>query len=197
MIATRPTPPADRAGRALDLLRILLGLIWAVNLVFIFLPAADYWGSFSVVARSYGPTSLGGEGLANFVAGHPTFFASLIAAVSVYLALALLLGFTTRLACVVGFMASTAFLVTQWNATFFFPGGTDVGAHPLYLIIYLALFLGGAGRYGSVDAWIWSTGRARWRRISHWIATPSVVGVEPAPFGSDPPEGPAQLTGPV
>jgi len=162
----------DRAGRALDLLRILLGVIWTANLLFIFLPAADFWGGFAATAASYGPTSLGGPGFAEYVAANPTFFAWLIVVASVYLAIALLLGVTTRLACMVGFVASGAFFATQWNATFLFPGGTDVGAHPLYLAIYVALFFGGAGRFWSLDAWIWRTGRARLASLSNWIATP-------------------------
>jgi uncharacterized membrane protein YphA (DoxX/SURF4 family) len=150
-----------------------MGVIWAFNLLFIVLPAADYWGSFSDVAASFGPTSLGGPGLANYVAANPAVFAVLIAVATAYLAVAFLFGVTTRLACAVGFVASLVFLTTQWTTTFAFPGGTDVGAHPLYLAIYVALFVGGAGRFWSLDAWIWRTGRARFARLSEWIATPS------------------------
>lgn len=32
----------DRAWRGLDVLRILIGVVWAANLLFILLPAADY-----------------------------------------------------------------------------------------------------------------------------------------------------------
>jgi uncharacterized membrane protein YphA (DoxX/SURF4 family) len=162
----------DRAWKGLDVLRVLIGVIWAANLLFIVLPAADYWGSFASVAASYGSSSLGGPGFANFVAANPAFFAWLIAIATGYLAFAFLFGFTTRLACAVGFIASVAFFVTQWNTTFAFPGGTDVGAHPLYLAIYVALFVGGAGRFWSLDSWIWRTGRARFARFSKWIATP-------------------------
>ncbi len=163
----------ERAWRGLDVLRILMGVIWAANLLFILLPAADYWATFSDVASSYGDTSLGGPGLANYVAANPVFFSWLIAIATAYLAVAFLFGITTRLACVVGFVASVVFLLTQWTATFTFPGGTDVGAHPLYLAIYVSLFVGGAGRFWSLDAWIWKTGRARLARAAEWIATPS------------------------
>lgn len=163
----------DRAWRGLDVLRILLGVIWAANLLFILLPAADYWSTFSDVASSYGSTSLGGPGFAEYVAANPTVFAWLIAVATGYLAFAFLFGFTTRLACVVGFLASVVFLLTQWEATFSFPGGTDVGAHPLYLTIYVALFVGGAGRFWSLDAWIWKSGRARLAWLARWIATPA------------------------
>ncbi len=162
----------ERAWRGLDVLRILLGVIWAANLLFIIVPSADYWSTFADVASSYGPTTLGGPGLANYVAANPVFFAWLITSATAYLAVAFLLGFTTRLACVVGFVASVVFFLTQWDTTFAFPGGTDVGAHPLYMACYVALFVGGAGRFWAVDAWIWKTGRARAARIARWIATP-------------------------
>lgn len=149
-----------------------MGAIWAANLLFILLPSADYWGSFSDVAASFGSTTLGGPGFANYVAANPTFFAWFIAIATAYLAFAFLFGFTTRLACVVGFVASVAFLLTQWTATFAFPGGTDVGAHPLYLAIYVALYVGGAGRFWSLDSWIWRTGRSRADWLARWIATP-------------------------
>jgi len=166
-----PTPE-DRAGRGLDVLRLLMGVIWTANLLFIILPMADYWGSFADMAGGFGQTSLGGPGFANYVAANPTFFAWLIAIATGYLAVAFLFGLTTRLACAVGFVASVAFLVTQWTTTFAFPGGTDVGPHPLYLAVYVALFVGGAGRYWSLDSWIWRTGRAKFARLSTWIATP-------------------------
>ena len=150
-----------------------MGVVWAANLLFILLPAAEYWQTFVAVASSYGPTSLGGPGLADYVAANSVFFSWLIAIATAYLAVAFRLGITTRLACVVGFAASVVFLLTQRTATFTFPGGTDVGAHPLYLVIYVALFVGGAGRYWSLDTWIWRTGRMDLSGLAEWIATPS------------------------
>ncbi|HZY91221.1 MAG TPA: hypothetical protein VFG07_00385 [Thermoplasmata archaeon] len=163
----------DRAWRGLDVLRILMGIIWAANLLFILLPAAGYWGTFADVAAGYGPSSLIGPGFPDYVAANPVVFSWLIAVATGYLAFAFLVGCTTRLACVVGFVASVAFLVTQWNTTFAFPGGTDVGAHPLYLAVYVALFVGGAGRFWSLDSWIWRSGKARLTWLSKWIATPA------------------------
>ena len=173
------TTSEERAWRGLDVLRILIGAIWAANLLFIALPAAQYWSTFSDVAAGYGPTSLGGPGFANYVSAHPLFFSWFIAIATAYLAIAFLVGFTTRLACAVGFVASLAFFLTQWNTTFAFPGGTDVGAHPLYLAIYVALFVGGAGRFWSVDAWIWRSGHARLAGPARWIATPAPLAPPP------------------
>lgn len=164
--------PASTGERALEILRIGLGFIWALNLLFIVLPSAGYWGSFSSVAASFGSSTPGGPGLANFVAAHSLFFAWLIAVATAYLAVAFLLGFTTRLACVVGVVSSAFFLWTQYTTTFAFPGGTDVGPHPLYLAMYIILFAGGAGRYWSVDRRLWSSGKTVLRKLGRWVAGP-------------------------
>ncbi len=167
----------DRGGRALDLLRILLGVVWSVNLLFIFLPqsATNYWNPtfFSSEAYSFAFSSVIGTGLPNFVAAYPMFFASLIAIGSVYLAVAFLFGITTRLASFVGLVASVLFLLTQWNGIFVWGYGTDVGPQPLYIAIYLALLVGGAGRYWALDAHLWKAGDARLAQLARWVSVPS------------------------
>ncbi len=174
------TAVPDRSGRALDVLRILLGVIWGANLLFIFLPqsAANYWNPtfFSSTAYSYAFSSVIGPGLPNFVAAYPMFFASLIAIGSTYLAVAFLLGITTRLASLLGLIASVLLLLTQWNGIFVWGWGTDVGAQPLYIAICLALLVGGAGRYWALDAWIWKSVGARLSSLARWIAVPSGSG---------------------
>lgn len=169
---SKSSASAERAGRAIELLRITLGMIWAVNLVFIFAPAADYWDQFPAVASSFGPTTPGGGGLSDFVASQPLLFAWLVTAVSVYLAVAFIAGLTTRLACVIGSLGSLVLLWTQYGSTFSLPGGTDVGAHPLYLAIYAALYVGGAGRLWSLDGRLWNSTRHRLLGFGRWIATP-------------------------
>ena len=163
--------PPGNPMRGIELLRIGLGVVWAVNLLFIVLPAAGYWSTFQGAAQSYGASTLGGPGLAGLVAAHATLFAWLIALTTAYLAAAFLLGVTTRLACGVGAVMSIAFFVTQFGATFVFPGGTDVGPHPLYLAIYAALWVGGAGRVWAIDGMLWT--REWTRRVPHarWFAS--------------------------
>jgi uncharacterized membrane protein YphA (DoxX/SURF4 family) len=163
---------SDPGGMAIDLLRVGVGLVWVVNMLFILDPGNQFFATFQDVAVSYAGTTVGGPGIADFVAGHAAVFAWLTAVLSAYLAVAFVLGFTTRLACLLGALASVAFFVTQFLTTFQIPGGTDVGAHPLYLLIYLVLFAGGAGRYLAVDNRVWATGRARFPRLARWIATP-------------------------
>ncbi len=176
---------SDPKGVTIDLLRMGMGILWGFNLLFILLPANQYFPNFASTARSYASQSLGGPGVADFVALHPVFFGWLIAFVTVYLTVALLFGITTRLACYVGIMVSVFFLWTQFLMTFMFPGGTDVGAHPLYILIYLMLIIGGAGKYLSADCLIW-VGGTRHPRMTHWLFTPRPVS-SPIPSSGDSP----------
>lgn len=176
----RPTRVDPRASRrAIELLRIGVGLVWVVNLLFIVNPRNQYWSTFSQTALAYAPTTLGGPGLAEFVAAHPLVFAWAIALLTAYLAVALLLGVTTRVACFVGSFFSALLLATQFGSTFLFPGGTDVGAHPLYILAYAVLVVGGAGTSLSVDHLLaeWRAERSRLRP-----PVPSPVGT---PWGAE------------
>jgi hypothetical protein len=140
-----------------------MGVVWLLNLTFILDPQNQFWATFSTTARSFAPTTIGGPGLAEYVAAHPLFFAWGIAIVTGYLAVAFLFGLTTRLACFVGSSFSAVLLATQFGTTFLFPGGTDVGAHPLYILVYAVLVVGGAGHWLSMDTWIrdWFAERRR------------------------------------
>lgn len=162
MATSVPTTPEDRRrALAIELLRIGLGIIWALNFVFIVAPANHFFGNFGTVALSFGPTTLGGPALAQYVAGHATVFAWLVAVVTGYLAVAFLVGFTTRWACLVGGVFSAVLLGVQVGSTFVFPGGTDVGEHPIYLVAYAGLVVGGAGSAYSFDHWF----PLAWRRF--------------------------------
>ncbi len=162
----------DPKGMAIDLLRVGVGFVWALNLLFVVNPTNQFFLTFQNVALSFAPTSLGGPGVADFVAAHSVAFAWITAALTAYLTVAFVFGITTRLACLVGGAASIVFLLTQFLSTFEMPGGTDVGPHPLYLLVYLVLYTGAAGRYFAVDHWVWVSGRARFPRLSRWVAAP-------------------------
>ena len=178
-------------GVAIDLLRLGMGIVWALDLIFILDPANQYFSSFSSVAQGYSSQSLGGAALPNYVAAHSLVFAWLIALVTAYLAVAFLFGLTTRLACIVGAASSVFFLWTQFLMTFMIPGGTDVGAHPLYLLIYLVLFVGGAGRYLAVDAFLWEGEGPRLKALVRWLFTPAPVPSHEA-AGTSPEASPAR-----
>jgi uncharacterized membrane protein YphA (DoxX/SURF4 family) len=158
-------PPNARRNRmAITALRIGIGIVWAVNSLFILLPSNQFFATFSSTAASFAGSTLGGPGIANFVASNAGAFSILLAGITLYLAIALILGLTTRIACVVGAVFSLFLFLTQFGVTFFFPGGTDVGPHPIYILVYVALLIGQAGRTLSLDNWL----SARWvtRRLS-------------------------------
>jgi hypothetical protein len=153
---------ASSAGpaRGLAVMRIGLGVVWTLNLLFILDPANQFFPGFSATARSFGETSIGGPGLATFVADHSGVFSLLIAATTAYLAVALLLGVTTRIACLVGGVFNGFLLLTQFGTIVVIPGGTDVGPMPVYLVIYIALLASGGPTLVSFDRW-WAARRNR------------------------------------
>jgi uncharacterized membrane protein YphA (DoxX/SURF4 family) len=134
-------------------IRIGLGIVWALNLVFVLDPANQFFPGFAATAQGFSGTSLGGPALAEFVASNGGVFSVVIAAVTGYLAVALLLGATTRWACAIGFLFNTVLLITQVGSVAVLPGGTDVGPMPLYLVAYLGLLASGGPTIWSVDRW--------------------------------------------
>ena len=183
--ADAAAPPASTNFFGLppiEVLRIGTGFVWLVNLLFIIDPANNYWGSFSQVAASFAPSTVGGPGLAQYVSAHPLLFSWAVALLTGYLSIALLLGLTTRAACLAGSFFSAVLLATQFGSTFLFPGGTDVGAHPLYILIYAVLILGGAGRAFSVDHALrtaWTKRRAAPRPLGAPVPHPWATAVAP------------------
>ncbi|HZY69650.1 MAG TPA: hypothetical protein VFF67_01560 [Thermoplasmata archaeon] len=148
--------------------------MWALNLLFVVLPANDYFGSFAATARSFSAYAVGGPTLPDFVASGAELFAAIIATVTAYLAAAFLLGATTRPACLIGAVFNGLLLITQVGQVWTFPGGTDVGPQPLYLIAYAALLLGPPVGPPSVDHYL----RSRSVRSAH--GEPHPIGRTPA-----------------
>jgi uncharacterized membrane protein YphA (DoxX/SURF4 family) len=152
-----PEPPgADStpAVRALMVLRIGLGIVWTLNLLFILDPSNAFFPTFASTASSFESTTLGGSAIPTFVSAHANVFAALTAGVTVYLAIAFLLGLTTRAACWVGLVFNGLLLLTQYGQIVIIPGGTDVGPHPLYLLTYSTLLVAGTAGPWSLDAWL-------------------------------------------
>jgi hypothetical protein len=147
MDATGNAPHSDaatvaRSRRAIALLRLGLGSVWAANSLFVLDPANQFFSSFSGVAASFGASSVGGPGFAQFVSQQPLLFSGLIAAVTFSLAVAFLSDAGVRAACVVGAAFNVALLVTQWGQIATIPGGTDIGPQPLYLLAYAVVWVG-------------------------------------------------------
>jgi uncharacterized membrane protein YphA (DoxX/SURF4 family) len=135
-------------------LRVGLGIVWLANLSYVVDPANDFFPTFAATASSFGPTTPTGPALAEFVAANAALFALAVALVTAYLALAFLLGFSVRIACLVGTVFNLALLLTQFTTVSTMPGGTDVGPHPVYLVAYVALFVANGARLWSLDGWL-------------------------------------------
>ena len=165
-----PATNAHSPSRMIEVLRIGLGLVWVANFFFIVYLPNDYWGQFPGIARSFAPVSFGGPGFPDYVASHPLVFSWLVAGITGYLAVAFTLGLTTRIACFVGSFFSAVLFAIQVGTIFVFPGGTDVGEHPLFILITAILLVGGAGQSLSLDAWT----RSAWARYR--AARPAVAG---------------------
>ena len=157
--------------RAIELLRIALGGIWAVNLLFIVYPAADYWATFSTLVQSSVGGSSGAGTISGLVLDDPLLFAWAVAGVTVYLAVAFLLGIGTKIACVIGAVFSAALFGLGLGSTFAFPGGTDVGPHPVYLAAYAALYLGDAGTSFAVNRHSVTDFSTKWLRRALRLAS--------------------------
>jgi hypothetical protein len=153
----------------IEVLRIGLGIVWFANFFFIVYPPNNYFGDFSSIARSFAPVSFGGPGFPDYVAAHPLFFSWLIALITGYLAVAFTFGLTTRIACFIASFFSAVLFAIQIGSIFIFPGGTDVGEHPLFILISGVLLVGGAGTSLSLDEW----SRLAWARYR--AAHPVVV----------------------
>lgn len=170
---TAPGPEGSRHGRMIEVLRIGLGIVWLANFFFIVYPPNNFFGEFSSIARTFAPVSFGGPGFPDYVAAHPLFFSWVVALTTGYLAIAFTFGLTTRLACFVASFFSAVLFAIQIGSIFVVPGGTDVGEHPLFILISAVLLVGGAGASLSLDEWI-RTAWARYRAARPTVAVPSV-----------------------
>ena len=143
--------PSDRSAAAIIAVRWGLGGIWGFNLLYVVLPANQFFPTFSATVSSFDSESLGGAALPSLANAYPSFAAVGVAVLTGYLAIAFLLGVTTRAACIVGAAFSGLLLALQFGLVWNLPGPTDVGPHPLYLLAYLALLIGYGEAPGTVD----------------------------------------------
>ncbi|MHB1931840.1 MAG: DoxX family protein [Thermoplasmata archaeon] len=181
-----PVGRGSESSRGLLALRLAIGIVWSLNLIFIVDPANGFFSGFASTADSFASQSIGGAMLPELVAAHPQVFAALIAAVTASLAVAFLLGVAVRWACGLGILFASVLLITQFNGTFVIPGGTDVGPMPLYIGIYLALLWGRADRLGP----LWTLVAPRHRaHPSGRVPRPQGLSIRPQglPVPRDPP----------
>lgn len=153
-------PPLHTPWRreGFGLLRILFGVVWAIDAYFKWQPA------FHTSLDTY--LAEGAEGQpaivqgwvrfwVNIVGVNPHLFATFIALAETALAVALLFGVLTNLAYLGGILLS----VGIWSTAEGFggpygPGTVDIGAAIIYVLVFVALFLASAGFYFGVDRYL-------------------------------------------
>jgi thiosulfate dehydrogenase (quinone) large subunit len=156
---TAVTPVSPWRAQGIALLRIIFGLVWAVDAWYKWQPG--FINSFTTqitrAQRSQPP------GVQSWIAfyGHiassnPHFFAYLTAVIETVLAIFLLFGLLTNLTCVIGFVWSLAiWSIPEGFGGIFRPGQhTDLGTSLLYALMFALLFVIAAGHYYGVDRWL-------------------------------------------
>ena len=146
-------------ARAITLLRLAFGLIWAIDAWFKWQPG--FISSFTdqmTKAKQDQPPGVQSwlSFWAHLVGSNPPFFAYVTAAVETALAVFLILGLLTQLTCLVGMVWSLAiWAIPEGFGGPYKPGeSTDVGTALLYALMFAVLFAIAAGRYYSLDRWL-------------------------------------------
>lgn len=165
LIQARPTWPTA-------VLRVGLGLIWAIDASFKWTPTfrASYISILTDAAKDQ-PSWLHWwfNFWINLQSPHPAFFTYLVAAVETLLALALIFGLGRKIAYIGG--AVFSFLIWATPEGFGGPystSSTDVGTGIVYMMVFLALIamsFGQSAERWSLDAFI--ERRLHWW---HWVA---------------------------
>lgn len=182
---TNPTtfPPfAAWRLKGIGILRIVFGVVWAIDAWFKWQP--DFIHNFS----TYLSGSLDNQPPAvqswinfwiNVVNVNPDFFAYLVAVGETAVAIGLIFGLLSNLTNVVGILLS----VVIWSSAEGFggpyqAGSTDIGAAIIYVLVFAGLLLSQAGLYYGLDRYLdpllgrWSflgSGSATSRRV---VSTP-------------------------
>lgn len=159
--STPSTPPVAFAAwrlRGIGLLRIVFGLVWAIDAWFKWQPGFIH--NFETYLRA------GGEGQSAAVQGwigfwvrtvnvNPHAFAYVVASAETALALGLILGVFSNLVNLGGLLLS----VVIWSTAEGFggpykPGSADIGAAVIYALVFLGLFLSRSGLFLGLDGWL-------------------------------------------
>ena len=140
------------------ILRILFGVVWGIDASFKWQPA--FVNGFT----SYLAGALKGQPPAvrawialwlDAAKADPLLFARLVAVGETLLAIALILGVFTNLACVGG--AAMSFMIWSTAEGFGGPyaaGSTDIGTSIIYIFVFAALLMASAGRCVSFDRYL-------------------------------------------
>ena len=142
----------------MGILRIVFGLVWAVDAWFKWQP--DFINNFS----SYLTGTLDGQpgwvqGWINFwinvVKVDPHVFAHLVAIGETAVAIGLIFGLFSNLTNIAGILLSVVIWTTaEGFGGPYVAGSTDIGAAIIYVLVFAGLFLANAGLYYGVDRYV-------------------------------------------
>ncbi len=144
--------------KGMGILRIVFGLVWAIDAWFKWQP--DFINNFS----SYLTGTLDGQPTwvqawinfwINIVKVDPHVFAHLVAIGETAIAITLIVGAFSNLTYIVGVLLS----IVIWTSAEGFggpyvAGSTDIGAAIIYVLVFAGLFLANAGLYYGVDRYL-------------------------------------------
>lgn len=141
--------------RGIAALRIVFGAVWAIDAWFKWQPAfASHFTGYLMQARNHQPAAIVAwiTFWLHVVSLSPAFFAHMVALSETCIALCLVLGAFSNLTCCAGIVLS--FVI--WSAAEGFggtysPGSTDIGVSIIYVLVFVGLFLGNAGRVFGLD----------------------------------------------
>lgn len=141
--------------RGIAVLRIAFGVVWAIDAWFKWQPAfAHNLTGYLMQARDHQPSTIVVwiTFWLHVVSMNPSFFAHIVALGETCIALCLILGAFSNLTCCAGIVLS----LVIWSTAEGFggpygPGSTDIGVSIIYVLVFIALFLGNAGCVFGLD----------------------------------------------
>jgi nitrite reductase (NO-forming) len=144
--------------KGLGILRIVFGLVWAVDAGFKWQP--DFVHTFV----NYLSGALEGQPAAvqawihfwiDIVKVNPHFFAYLVAIGETAVAIGLIFGLLSNLTCIVGMLLEAVVWTTaEGFGGPYVAGSVDIGAAIIYVLVFASLFLTNAGLYYGVDRYL-------------------------------------------
>ena len=155
------TPTISIAGwryQGIGILRIVFGIIWAIDAAFKWVPEfvnnfASYLSGALVDQPTYVQAWI--KFWVDVVNVDPHVFAHFVAIAETALALALILGLFSNLAYIGGILLS----IVIWTTAEGFggpyrAGSTDIGAAIIYVLVFVGLYLSQAGMALGLDRWL-------------------------------------------
>lgn len=154
LLSSMATNPV-KLSRHVAILRIIFGLIWAIDAGFKWRPVFRQGFLDTINSAAQGqPGWLHGwfHFWGSFIGHNPHLFATLTAIIETFIALALLLGFARRTT----YLAAAAFSLLIWGVAEGFGGpytsnSTDIGAAVIYAVAFFALY--GLERLSASPSW--------------------------------------------